>query len=77
VSVDHSLYHGPHEVIERRRSVFDELGLNHAVNVIDVALVQGNKDCLLVREILVDRADAHPGHLGDPVRGDGKEALTL
>src|SRR5215469_17888000 len=57
--------------------MFDKLGLDHSVNLIDVALMQRNKDSLLVREILVHRADAHPGNLGNSVRRDGPEALAL
>ena len=57
--------------------MFDELALDHAVNLIYVALVQGDKDRLLVREVLIDRADAHPRNLGNPVRRDSAKALTL
>ena len=66
-----------HKVVERRRSVFDELGLDHPVNLIYVTLVQSDKVRLLVRKVLVDRADAYPRHLGNPVRCDRLKALTL
>ena len=57
--------------------MLDELGFDHAVNLLDVLLVQCNKDCLLVRKVLIDRADTHTGNLGDPLCSDSSESLTL
>jgi hypothetical protein len=70
VGINHSLNHGPHKVVETRCSMFDELGLNHPVDLVNVPLVQSDKYRLLVREVLVDRADAYPGHFGNSVGCD-------
>jgi hypothetical protein len=40
--------------------VFEELGLDDAIDLFDVTLMQGDKDRALVREVLVDRTDAAP-----------------
>jgi hypothetical protein len=77
VGIDHSIDHGAHEVIERRSSMFDELGFDHAINFLYVALVQGNKDCLLVWEVLVNRADAHSGNLDNAIGCEHVKAFTL
>lgn len=55
----------------------DECALDDAIDLIDVALVQGDVDRALVREVLVDRADAYPRNLSDAVRGDGIDAFAL
>jgi hypothetical protein len=57
--------------------MFDERGLDYAINLLDVAFVQGRKDRALVREVLVDRTDTHPCHFGDTIRRDGIETLAL
>ena len=54
--------------------MLDELGVDHPVNLIDMALMQSNKDRLFVREVLVHGADAYPRNLGNPVRRDGTVA---
>jgi len=40
--------------------MFDERGLDYAINLLEVAFVQGRKDRALVREVLVDRTDTKP-----------------
>lgn len=57
--------------------MFYELGFDNAINLLYVTPVQRNKDCLLIRKILINRADTCPGHLGNAVRGDSAESLTL
>ena len=53
MGVDHGLNHGAYEILDRRCSVFDELGLNHAIDLVYVTLMQGCKDRALVGEVLV------------------------
>ena len=40
--------------------MFDKRDLNYAINLLDMALMQRNKDRSLVRKILIDRANANP-----------------
>ena len=62
---------------EWRSGVLHELACEQAVNLFDVALVQGFKEGGPVREVLVERSDTDPCDLGDPVGGDRLEALAL
>jgi len=57
--------------------VFDKFGVDHPVNLIYVTLVQRDKDRLLVRKVLVDRANAYARNFGNPVCCDSTKALTL
>src|SRR5208283_1451132 len=77
MDLDHGLNHGAHELLERRCRVLDELGLNHAIYLIDVTLVQGGKDRALVGEVLVKRTDTYARNLSDAVGCDGLGALVL
>ena len=54
-----------------------ERGSDYAVNLLDVPLVQRNKDCLLVRKVLIDRTDAHAGDFGNPVCGESPKSFAL
>jgi hypothetical protein len=56
--------------------VFDKFGVDHPVNLIYVTLVQRDKDRLLVRKVLVDRANAYARNFGNPVCCDSSKALT-
>jgi hypothetical protein len=68
VGVDHRLNHGSNKVVDRRCSMFEELGLDQAINFFDVALVQSYKDRVFIGKVLVDRTDAYARHLGHTVR---------
>src|SRR5580658_10154501 len=76
MDLDHALNDGAHELLERRCRVLDEHGLNHAIYLVDVALVQGGKDRTLVGEVLVKRADTYARNLSDAVGCDGLGALA-
>jgi hypothetical protein len=67
VGIDHSFDQGPDESVERGRGVFDQRALDDAIDVADVALVQGDEDGAFVGEVLIDGADADSCDLGDVV----------
>ena len=77
MGVDHGFDHRPHQHIERRRRMLEKLGFDQAVDLLDVALVQGNKYRALVGEILIDGADTDASHFSDTVCRDGGTALAL
>jgi hypothetical protein len=54
-----------------------QLGFHQAINLLDVPLVQSGEDRALVREILIYRADANPGDLGDAVSGNRLNAAAF
>src|ERR1700689_486539 len=54
-----------------------QLGFDQAIDLPNMAFVQGGEDGALVREILVYRADAHAGDLGDAVGGDRLNASAF
>ncbi len=68
------LDHGPDDcadqVFEWCSSVLYESVLNHAINLIDVTLVQRVEDSSPIGKVLIQRADTHAGHFGNPVGGD-------
>src|ERR1700691_3337576 len=74
---DHGVNHGGNELFEWRSRVLHELACEQAINLLDVALVQGLKEGGPVREVLVERADTDPCDISDPVGGDRLEALAL
>jgi hypothetical protein len=47
------------------------------VNLIDMALMQGDENRLLVGEVLIDRTDTYPRNLGNPICCDGTNSLAL
>ena len=57
--------------------MLDQPGFDHAIDFLDVALMQRRKDRALVREVLVHRTDANPGHLSNAIGSDGIKALAL
>ena len=63
--------HDAFERIANRRWIVDQPGEQrheHALALSEMALGQGNEDRVLVREVLVERADRDAGALGDAVR---------
>jgi hypothetical protein len=52
-------------------------GFDEAVDLLNVAFVQGDEDGALVGKILVDRADADSRDLGDPIGRDGLKAFAF
>ena len=67
VGVDHRHDHGTHELVQRGCGMLQQFGFDHAIDFFDVALVQCDKNCSFIREILVDRSDAYPRNLGNAV----------
>src|ERR1700728_212038 len=57
--------------------MFEKLGFDQAVDLLDVALVQGNEYRALVWEILIEGADAYASYFGNAVCGDGGTAFAL
>ena len=57
--------------------MFDERDLNYAIDLLDMPLMQRNKDRPLVRKILIDRANAYPSNLGHTISRNRTKALSL
>ena len=57
--------------------MFHKRDLNYAVDLLDMALMQRDKDRSLVREILIHRANANPRNLGNTIRRNRAKALSL
>ena len=72
VRLDHGLHDCAYQILERCSSMLHDNVLNHAVNLLDVTLVQRVKDRSPIRKILIERADAHAGNFSNPI---GCEAL--
>jgi len=74
MSIDHPVDHGRDQFIERRCGVLDKFTFDHAINFLDVPLVQHNEDRAFVREVLVNcssysqHPDHPPGELFDTYR---------
>ena len=62
---------------EGRRCARGNIALEYMANVRDMALVQSAENRLLVREILIERADTDPRHLGNAVGGERASPLPL
>ncbi len=77
VRLDHGVHHGANEFVEWRSGMLHELVCEEAVDLLDMALVQGFKDRGPIREVLIERADTDAGNLSDPVGGDRLKALAL
>ena len=75
VEIDQPLHECAGEPVERP-GAFDHRALNHLMNILDVARMQGAEDCLLVREVLIERADAYTCCLSDSVGGDCVDTLS-
>jgi len=76
VHIDQRFHERACEVIERsarmpRHRLFDD----HP-HLLGVALMQSREDGSLVRKVLVDRADADSGGIGDAVRGQSVRSFT-
>ena len=76
VRADRQLDHRARGLRDRQRRDARELGEDRGVHLLDVALDQRGDQRLLVREVLVERADRHArGLRRDRVRGQAIEAL--
>jgi hypothetical protein len=65
--LDHRFNQGADEIFQRRPRMFDQRALNHPVYLANMPLVQRNRNCTLVGKVLVDRADANAGDLGESI----------
>ena len=75
--LDHGLDNCAYQILEWCSSVFYNRLLNHAINLIDVTLVQRVKDRSPIGKVLVKRANTHPGHFGYPVGSDAIGAAAF
>src|SRR5271156_2688709 len=68
--LDHGFDDCAYQILEWCSSMLYESVLNHAVNLIDVTLVEGVKDRAPVGKILVKRANTHAGDFSNPIGCD-------
>ena len=54
-----------------------QFALYYAIDLLDVALMQGRENSALVGEVLIEGADAYAGDFGDAICGQGPKALAL
>ena len=77
VGVDHGVDQGAHEAFERYGGVLNERGFDHAVDLLDVALMERGEYGSLVGEVLIERADAYTGDFSNVVGRYGLSPLSL
>jgi len=75
VEICQPLHERAGEIVERS-GAFGHRALDDLVNVLDVALMQRSEDCLLVGEVLIERADAYTCCFSDSVGGDRVDTLS-
>jgi hypothetical protein len=57
--------------------VLEELAFHDTIDLLDMTLVQGDKNRALVGKVLINRTDADTGNLGDAVCRNRFDALSL
>jgi hypothetical protein len=77
VSVDHGVDQSADELGQWCRGIVQKCLADDAVDFVKVALVERRQDGPLVREILVDRADADAGDPGNAVGVEGVDPFAL
>ena len=77
VCADHGVDQRGHEAAEGRGCVLNKRGFDRAVDLLYMALMERSEDGSLVREVLIERADADTCGFGDAVGGNGFSSLSL
>src|SRR5271163_2869941 len=75
--LNHCLDHPAHQALERRRRTLYQRALDQAINLVYMPLVQRVENRPFVGKVLVDRPNTYAGNLGNPIGGDGPNAVAL
>src|SRR4051812_26834387 len=65
------------EFLQRSRGAGGRRLLDDEVYIVDVSVVKGGEDGALVGKVLIERADADAGGLGDAIRGHSLGSVAL
>ena len=65
--VNHCFDHRAHEFVQRRPGVLHQGLLDQTIDFFDMPVMQSSKNCAFVWKVLIERADADPGYLGDSI----------
>src|ERR1700744_3251852 len=77
VGLDHALNQGGNERLKGRVFAFHDSALHYDIHLVDVPLMEGNKDRAFVGEILIYRPDTYSRGLGYPVGGDVRDSSAF